>query len=127
SVLFFFSSRRRHTRFSRDWSSDVCSSDLDEGGFVELALARAEAAGRRERRRDIDVMVAIGGAGVEDERITVGQSDRQGLLGDARMRQPYRPTLTNCSSQFSTTCTWPRSVEDGGVAMTRKRELASTS
>src|SRR5690606_40979526 len=27
-ILFFFSSRRRHTRFSRDWSSDVCSSDL---------------------------------------------------------------------------------------------------
>src|SRR5690606_39619298 len=27
---FFFSSRRRHTRFSRDWSSDVCSSDLTE-------------------------------------------------------------------------------------------------
>src|SRR5690606_11467914 len=27
-ALFFFSSRRRHTRFSRDWSSDVCSSDL---------------------------------------------------------------------------------------------------
>src|SRR5690606_40616597 len=29
-VLFFFSSRRRHTRFSRDWSSDVCSSDLHD-------------------------------------------------------------------------------------------------
>src|SRR5690606_40443174 len=29
SGLFFFSSRRRHTRFSRDWSSDVCSSDLN--------------------------------------------------------------------------------------------------
>src|SRR5690606_40580696 len=28
SFCFFFSSRRRHTRFSRDWSSDVCSSDL---------------------------------------------------------------------------------------------------
>src|SRR5690606_36147510 len=27
----FFSSRRRHTRFSRDWSSDVCSSDLIDG------------------------------------------------------------------------------------------------
>src|SRR5690625_6897163 len=26
--LFFFSSRRRHTRWPRDWSSDVCSSDL---------------------------------------------------------------------------------------------------
>src|SRR5256886_933841 len=28
-VFFFFSSRRRHTRFDCDWSSDVCSSDLD--------------------------------------------------------------------------------------------------
>src|SRR2546429_4337662 len=28
SYFFFFSSRRRHTRCSRDWSSDVCSSDL---------------------------------------------------------------------------------------------------
>src|SRR2546429_4507473 len=27
-AVFFFSSRRRHTRCSRDWSSDVCSSDL---------------------------------------------------------------------------------------------------
>src|SRR5699024_11284157 len=27
-VVFFFSSRRRHTRSKRDWSSDVCSSDL---------------------------------------------------------------------------------------------------
>src|SRR5258707_4288687 len=26
--IFFFSSRRRHTRYWRDWSSDVCSSDL---------------------------------------------------------------------------------------------------
>src|SRR5205809_1170336 len=30
SCVFFFSSRRRHTRCSRDWSSDVCSSDLLE-------------------------------------------------------------------------------------------------
>src|SRR2546426_4171831 len=28
-VVFFFSSRRRHTRLQGDWSSDVCSSDLD--------------------------------------------------------------------------------------------------
>src|SRR5207253_6704989 len=32
-LLFFFSSRRRHTRWPRDWSSDVCSSDL---GTVDL-------------------------------------------------------------------------------------------
>src|SRR5690606_40918367 len=36
SFIFFFSSRRRHTRFSRDWSSDVCSSDLlGVGGHFE--------------------------------------------------------------------------------------------
>src|SRR6266498_20567 len=31
-ILFFFSSRRRHTRCGRDWSSDVCSSDLAQRG-----------------------------------------------------------------------------------------------
>src|SRR5690606_39695194 len=32
----FFSSRRRHTRFSRDWSSDVCSSDLPGSDSVKV-------------------------------------------------------------------------------------------
>ena len=32
-VFFFFSSRRRHTRYWRDWSSDVCSSDLGAKRF----------------------------------------------------------------------------------------------
>src|SRR5690606_40235946 len=36
-VVFFFSSRRRHTRFSRDWSSDVCSSDLNTILLLVLA------------------------------------------------------------------------------------------
>src|SRR3712207_9452160 len=35
--LFFFSSRRRHTRYWRDWSSDVCSSDLQAKHIVEAA------------------------------------------------------------------------------------------
>src|SRR5690606_40210334 len=43
--LFFFSSRRRHTRFSRDWSSDVCSSDL----FLTLACSC-----RKERLSPVD-------------------------------------------------------------------------
>src|SRR2546427_3743670 len=40
-TFFFFSSRRRHTRFDCDWSSDVCSSDLDVDVAAqdELALA----------------------------------------------------------------------------------------
>src|SRR3712207_8227041 len=62
-TFFFFSSRRRHTRYWRDWSSDVCSSDLataGSGGLLELGptmvrrlsrpVERAEAAGTDEAR-----------------------------------------------------------------------------
>src|SRR5256886_13027378 len=38
SVYFFFSSRRRHTRFDCDWSSDVCSSDLINGVLYEVEV-----------------------------------------------------------------------------------------
>src|SRR5690606_40880286 len=48
-LIFFvyFSSRRRHTRFSRDWSSDVCSSDLpsiikDIERVIRLLAARGD-------------------------------------------------------------------------------------
>src|SRR3712207_7426699 len=34
--IFFFSSRRRHTRYWRDWSSDVCSSDLILSAFTTV-------------------------------------------------------------------------------------------
>src|SRR5690606_40480560 len=53
SVFFFFSSRRRHTRFSRDWSSDVCSSDLAEArvAAAEQIHAAAEAALENTRVR----------------------------------------------------------------------------
>src|SRR5436305_14252670 len=46
-LFFFFSSRRRHTRCGRDWSSDVCSSDLQHDR--RRAIARAELAHHRER------------------------------------------------------------------------------
>src|SRR3712207_4099040 len=35
-MFFFFSSRRRHTRYWRDWSSDVCSSDLNTKGTLTV-------------------------------------------------------------------------------------------
>src|SRR5258707_2566525 len=35
ACIFFFSSRRRHTRYWRDWSSDVCSSDLPDPNATE--------------------------------------------------------------------------------------------
>src|SRR5258706_5175498 len=64
ALLFFFSSRRRHTRLVSDWSSDVCSSDLAPkprnapfgGVFVATARARMRTLGqeygpRSEERR----------------------------------------------------------------------------
>src|SRR5215813_14558467 len=46
-VVFFFSSRRRHTRCGRDWSSDVCSSDLPTASWelVHEAVHVAKHAG----------------------------------------------------------------------------------
>src|SRR5690625_8009162 len=43
-MYFFFSSRRRHTRWPRDWSSDVCSSDLSRAAERCFLLSTASAA-----------------------------------------------------------------------------------
>src|SRR2546427_10964285 len=52
--FFFFSSRRRHTRFDCDWSSDVCSSDLDDSLTVrERAVAAWPSAWQGQNLRDI--------------------------------------------------------------------------
>src|SRR6267143_6730963 len=50
-MFFFFSSRRRHTRWNCDWSSDVCSSDLEQAiqGFLKGAgLASLDQAEKRD-------------------------------------------------------------------------------
>src|SRR2546429_4141670 len=51
-LFFFFSSRRRHTRCSRDWSSDVCSSDLADcvGRTAGMTVAISTAPLSTERR-----------------------------------------------------------------------------
>src|SRR5258707_4542774 len=51
-VPFFFSSRRRHTRYWRDWSSDVCSSDLPKSTSLRTAtLGGLERLRRKARYR----------------------------------------------------------------------------
>src|SRR5207249_5537191 len=57
SFFFFFSSRRRHTRSKRDWSSDVCSSDLEDvpetrHSLEALHRGRRRGQGRGERREN---------------------------------------------------------------------------
>src|SRR3712207_5095468 len=59
--FFFFSSRRRHTRYWRDWSSDVCSSDLtgpakrDVTPDATLAVAHREMPGFGEQMRQVSL------------------------------------------------------------------------
>src|SRR5215204_7238666 len=60
--FFFFSSRRRHTRSLCDWSSDVCSSDLelDQPALLDGEPGDARTNGIRDRRRQLG---GSGGAG----------------------------------------------------------------
>src|SRR5690606_40982183 len=75
--IFFFSSRRRHTRFSRDWSSDVCSSDLHLR-WVPTARTILPSDGRRYW----EVLCAPGGAASFDrsEERRVGKECRSRLV-----------------------------------------------
>src|SRR5438874_3709273 len=63
SIFFFFSSRRRHTRSLRDWSSDVCSSDLldeirsERDGFLEERLRVLEHVALEVHQSKIEVRV----------------------------------------------------------------------
>src|SRR2546429_1972603 len=59
-LSFFFSSRRRHTRCSRDWSSDVCSSDLSKTGSQRDGLRARIVLRRAEGAREADVAGALG-------------------------------------------------------------------
>src|SRR6266487_3644112 len=62
-LYFFFSSRRRHTRWTGDWSSDVCSSDLDEGENGEIEVAH-----RCQIYRVVTDQIAIGPGTNQDSR-----------------------------------------------------------
>src|SRR5699024_11382831 len=76
--FFFFSSRRRHTRSKRDWSSDVCSSDLDP----RLPPARPEL-----------------GAGVDHGCSPAAEQTRQGQQEEQQLRpQPsfYKIGRASC-------------------------------
>src|SRR5699024_12006286 len=73
--MFFLSSRRRHTRSKRDWSSDVCSSDLPAAD--ERALHGAARAGAQGRRRD-PVPPMRGRAPLHGTRVRIALTDRPG-------------------------------------------------
>src|SRR5690606_14713264 len=82
------SSRRRHTRFSRDWSSDVCSSDLprEQSGFETAANAYRRARGLD----DVDDDVSLGFAGP-----AAGKSDTD-PAEHAHLDEPHPAVIDQC-------------------------------
>src|SRR5207248_4937655 len=82
-VFFFFSSRRRHTRSYGDWSSDVCSSDLNE----------------RPLRRGFSFAGARTRASLPRPRIVSGDGPLRGLLP---LRSEERRVGKECRSRW-----WP--------------------
>src|SRR5206468_8981664 len=97
-IFFFFSSRRRHTRSDRDWSSDVCSSDLPgrlhrqdrrAAQFDDGALARA---GVSAEERDLQGMAGAEGVyGALHSRLrTAPRSEERRVGKECRARwAPY--------------------------------------
>src|SRR5688500_20283892 len=84
-VLFFFSSRRRHTRLQGDWSSDVCSSDLTGRPIPTSGITQPPVLGfvlRRlfERARDREL------AG-EKARLLAPRAERWHQIGRASCRE----------------------------------------
>src|SRR3712207_6894648 len=95
-VFFFFSSRRRHTRYWRDWSSDVCSSDLEHRRGEDQ-----DARVRRVRRQP----AAVADAHVRQPEAHAAQRlaqagglpDRPGLLGVDRKSTRLNSSHANIS------------------------------
>src|SRR5437879_13465322 len=95
-MSFFFSSRRRHTRYIGDWSSDVCSSDLSEavGGAIAVLAGGAPAGGGSS---------PPAGLTVRSEERRVGKEGRS--RGRRYHRKQKRRKTTNITRPISYTTT----------------------
>src|SRR2546426_2326117 len=90
--VFFFSSRRRHTRLQGDWSSDVCSSDL-------LAVGRCPATEKARRVLSVSAIPTTPGASVASalgseaaigRRLIASRSEERRVGKECRSRwSPY--------------------------------------
>src|SRR5690606_39986399 len=90
----FFSSRRRHTRFSRDWSSDVCSSDLADwahllGNLVFLLIFGLPAERAMGPWRFL-VLFLVGGAVANLAAVVVIDDPHRAVIGAKIGRASWR-------------------------------------
>src|SRR5439155_18645307 len=97
-VIFFFSSRRRHTRWPRDWSSDVCSSDLlriiVQPQQIQSWIAERNGTPARRRGSETDLCIAFDKPSADYEPISFDE------LIEA-MRSEERRVGKECRSRWS--------------------------
>src|SRR5690606_39800144 len=97
SLFVFFSSRRRHTRFSRDWSSDVCSSDLPPEGVYGFSCSLGDRSSPRANPQvrthfDVETLCRRGHRGVrvpwplEGDKSPLEVSDGSAWAGSQTIR-----------------------------------------
>src|SRR5215212_6575888 len=77
--VFFFSSRRRHTRCLSDWSSDVCSSDLAKASRAALSGSSASAGAERTARSRVARKRSL--SSFMKRRVAGGERVRVGGMG----------------------------------------------
>src|SRR2546430_16120008 len=141
-LFFFFSSRRRHTRFDCDWSSDVCSSDLEEEGrrsriFGELAgsialdevLSRTlEAAGALEDADAALLMLPDPAGGkplVATLGLSVEEAERHAITGPPDGRLARSITMSYTYPELEREASSEGGVIHGGLAVPLPGESAS--
>src|SRR5689334_24676351 len=96
-VVFFFSSRRRHTRWNCDWSSDVCSSDLKRALVVVEPVGGN---GGEDRALDLDPQV-LERRRLRDQRLESHQCLLVAALGEQARSEEHTSEL---QSQFHLVC-----------------------
>src|SRR5256884_1659944 len=89
-LCFFFSSRRRHTRCSRDWSSDVCSSDLS-----------MRARGARSDDAMGEVIIEVNALSETLRQQRLGALEATALLRTVMERSEERRVGKECRSRWS--------------------------
>src|SRR5690606_39906291 len=107
---FFFSSRRRHTRFSRDWSSDVCSSDLIPVTDAEATVM--EVLWQSSPRSSEDVVAAVAPATGWAEptiKTLLNRLLNKGAISAERERSEERRVGKECGARR-----WPCNGDAGG-------------
>src|SRR5260370_923442 len=107
-MFFFFSSRRRHTRFKCDWSSDVCSSDLRSSGHGFIGIGRKKLLNILQARcEDVGVKLVFENFVQDDQAMAreydadlVIASDGINSLVRTRYADTFRPDIDQRRCRF---------------------------